>query len=205
MTRLDSICSILTPPTRSKLYLNQVNSEYSEHELVTAEVISRIRPEHCYAFITDSMNEKYLNAKLFLMIKLFPWYVVTVSDSEDLYAPNYKTVTALKEIRGNKCDVYVVLLQNGIQAERFLRFGDKHRLIDTRAKFVMNFDYRLFGESMLYIWRRIINVVFIKEVRDRKKTDGFPSFQLSTVPFPYPLKNVFVERQLDLWRKGRFK
>lgn len=185
--------------------MNQVNSEYSEHELVTAEVISRIRPEHCYAFITDSMNEKYLNAKLFLMIKLFPWYVVTVSDSEDLYAPNYKTVTALKEIRGNKCDVYVVLLQNGIQAERFLRFGDKHRLIDTRAKFVMNFDYRLFGESMLYIWRRIINVVFIKEVRDRKKTDGFPSFQLSTVPFPYPLKNVFVERQLDLWRKGRFK
>lgn len=167
--------------------------------------MSKIKPEHCYAFITDSINENHLNAKLFLLIKLFPWYVVTVRDSEDLYSPNYQTVAALKEIRGNKCDVYVVLLQNGIQAERFLRFGDKHRLIDTRAKFIMHFDYRLFTESMLYIWRRIINVVFVKEVRDKRKTDGFHTFELSTVPFPYSLQNVYVERPLDLWKKGRFK
>lgn len=187
------------------MYLSQINSEYSDYETLAAELISRIRPEHCYAFITDSINENYLNAKLFLLIKLFPWYVVTVSDSEDLYSPNYRTVASLKQIRANKCDVYVILLQNGIQAERFLRFGDKHRLIDTRAKFIMNFDYRLFSESMLYIWRRIINVVFIKEVRDKKRNEGFASFELSTVPFPYPLENVFVERHLDVWRKGRFK
>lgn len=185
--------------------MHQINSEYSDYELLTAEIISKIKPEHCYAFVTDTINENYLNAKLFIQIKLFPWYVVTVSDSEDLYSPNYHTFAALKEIRANKCDVYVVLLQNGLQAERFLRFGDKYRIIDTRAKFIMNFDYRLFTDSMLYIWRRIINVVFIKEIRDKKKTGGFTKFELSTVPFPYPLQEVFVDTPIDIWSKGRFK
>lgn len=185
--------------------MDQINSEYSDYETVIAQLLSKIKPEHCYAFVTDSLNENSLNARLFQLIKLFPWYVVTVSDSEDLYSPNYQTVAALKEIRANKCDVYVVLLQNGIQAERLLRFGDKHRLIDTRAKFLMNFDYRLFSESMLYIWRRIINVVFVKEVRDKRKSGGFKSFELVTVPFPYALQSVFVERPLDVWKKGRFK
>lgn len=173
--------------------------------MVVAELISKIKPDHCYACITDPLNENTLSGKFFSLIKQFPWYVVTVSDSEDLYAPNYRTVAALKEIRANKCDVYVILLQNGIQAERFLRFGDKHRLIDTRAKFVMNFDYRLISASMLYIWRRIINVIFIREIKDKRKTDGFPTFELLTVPFPYPLQNVFVERSVDVWKKGRFK
>lgn len=182
--------------------LNGIQHTGSEIEHVATEVISKINSSHCYAFIADTTNVHYLNAKLFATIKLRPWFLVTVSDSEDLLSPNYRTVATLRQIHANRCDVYVILIQNGIQVERLLRFADKNRVIDTRAKFVLYHDYRLFTQSMLYIWRRIINVVFIREVRDRRTA---AKFELATVPFPYPIQDIFVERQIDVWRRGRFK
>lgn len=161
-----------------------------------------MKPQFCYAFIVDEMNYKILTPKLFLSLTDRPWFVVKVRESEDLLSPNYKTVKALQQIKRSMCDVHVVLISNGIQVERFIRFGDKHQeALDIRAKFLMMHDYRLFAPSMLYIWRKLINVVFIKKTRDNR---GF-RYELTTVPFPIQIRDIYIEYQVDMWRNGRFR
>lgn len=73
-------------------------------------------------------------------------------------------------------------------------------------------DYRLFVPRLHYIWRRIVNVLFVREYEDigrrgNETTDDQAAiwFELSTVPFPLPIKEVFVSKQLDFWRMGRYR
>lgn len=88
-------------------------------------------------------------------------------------------------------------------------FSYRYRVLDTRAKFIMLYDHRLFRKSLHYLWKRIVNVIFIKEYIGIKKsgvtTVAIPWFELSTVPFPSPIQNVFVAKRLDIWRKSKFR
>lgn len=84
------------------------------------------------------------------------------------------------------------------------------RAIDTRVKFLILHDYRLFGQRMHRIWRRFINVIFLREYEQhfrRNNRTGLSrtSFELSTVPFPYPIKRVFVTKSLDFWQNGKYR
>ncbi|XP_035776929.1 uncharacterized protein LOC118458485 [Anopheles albimanus] len=105
-----------------------------------------------------------------------------------------------------------MLLANGIQMERLLRFGDQTRTIDTRARFIMLHDYRLFQPQMHYLWKRIVNVVFLRPLRNRRalyrkaesQQDG-TVYELSTVPFPIPLKGIFFSKILNFWQRGKFR
>lgn len=72
-------------------------------------------------------------------------------------------------------------------------------------------DYRLFVQRMHYIWKRFVNVVFVREYeqsfrnRNSSSTANIKSFELVTVPFPLPIvKDVFVSKHLDFWRDGRY-
>lgn len=69
-------------------------------------------------------------------------------------------------------------------------------------------DYRLFAPDLHYVWRRLVNVVFVRQY-DRSSRAGVRTaatwFELSTVPFPVAVRGVLVPRRLDFWRSGRFQ
>nr|QEI46869.1 ionotropic receptor 68a [Galleria mellonella] len=134
-----------------------------------------------------------------------PLVMIVVEEFEDLLSPNFDTLESLREARKEGCDPYLILLANGLQTSRLLRFGDRYRILDTRAKYIMLYDYRLFHSDLHYIWKRIVNVIFL---RYHNKITGILKskawFDLSTVPFPNPIKKVFVSRRVDIWRNGRF-
>lgn len=84
----------------------------------------------------------------------------------------------------------------------------RYRVLDTRAKFLLLYDQRLFDRNLHYLWKRIINVIFIREYSASKKgkaNEDATWFEISTVPFPSPISSVFVPRRLDIWRKSKFR
>lgn len=177
---------------------------------LAGDVIYKIKSQYCYAVITDDIYGDSITTKLFEDIQGHPLFVVKINESEDLLNPSTKTYCMLAEIRKAKCDVNLIFLANGIQVERLLRYGDKTRVLNTRAKFVMLHDYRLFSSAMHYVWKRIINVVFIR-LYEHSHRQGVINkaagrlFELSTVPFPFPIKEVFVLKRLDFWQAGRYR
>lgn len=86
---------------------------------------------------------------------------------------------------------------------------NRERAIDTQAKLIILHDYRLFVPRMFYIWRRFVNVVFVRHYEHTSKrnnrTNTVSSFELATVPYPLPIKKIFVTKNLDFWRGGRFR
>ena len=63
-------------------------------------------------------------------------------------------------------------------------------------------DVRLFHSNLHFIWKRIVNVVFIKYHRKvSSKSEAW--FELSTVPFPNPIKGIFISRRVDIWKNGK--
>lgn len=111
--------------------------------------------------------------------------------------------------KNQDCQAYIILIANGIQVARFLKFGDRYRILDTGSKFIFMYDSRLFEEDLLYLWKRIVNVIFLREYGGRKRTAtvsfNIPWFEITTVPFPSPIKGVYVPRRLDIWRKSKFR
>lgn len=80
-------------------------------------------------------------------------------------------------------------------------------MANTRSKFIILHDYRLFSKKINYIWKRIVNVIFVREYGNshRKNVSTGKWFELSTVLFPFAIKEVFVSKQLDIWRSGRYR
>lgn len=60
-------------------------------------------------------------------------------------------------------------------------------------------DRRLFIKQHYSLWSKIINVVFIRKYRLKEM------YELSTVPFPAPIKGALVTLRLDLWSKRKFQ
>lgn len=70
-------------------------------------------------------------------------------------------------------------------------------------------DYRLFVPHMHYIWKRFVNVVFVRQYeqsfRGNRSSSNNTAFELLTVPYPLPIRQVFVTKRLDYWRNGRYR
>lgn len=83
------------------------------------------------------------------------------------------------------------------------------RAISPRAKLIILHDYRLFGRQMHYIWKRFINVIFVRQYdhsfRGNRTSTNSTAFELTTVPYPSPINEIFVTKRLDLWRNGRYQ
>uniref|UniRef100_A0A182F4J2 Ionotropic glutamate receptor L-glutamate and glycine-binding domain-containing protein n=1 Tax=Anopheles albimanus TaxID=7167 RepID=A0A182F4J2_ANOAL len=176
------------------------------------DLIEQMPPGHCYAFLYDEVYESVFEGELFERIKQVSRFIVKIPTDEDTLNPRPSLLCNLQEIRKVGCGGYVMLLANGIQMERLLRFGDQTRTIDTRARFIMLHDYRLFQPQMHYLWKRIVNVVFLRPLRNRRalyrkaesQQDG-TVYELSTVPFPIPLKGIFFSKILNFWQRGKFR
>ncbi|XP_045491721.1 glutamate receptor ionotropic, kainate glr-3 [Colias croceus] len=134
-----------------------------------------------------------------------PFVTIVVEEREDLLSPNFYTLESIRQAKKDGCNVYLIILANGLQATRLLTFGDRYRLLDTRAMYIMLHDIRLFHSDFHYLWKRIVNVIFIKhhkKVIGKLKSKAW--FDLSTIPFPNPIKEVFISQRVDIWRNGRF-
>lgn len=62
---------------------------------------------------------------------------------------------------------------------------------------------------MHYIWKRFINVIFVRQYElsfhgNRSSTNS-TAFELTTVPYPVPIGDVFVTKRIDFWRNGRYQ
>ncbi|KAI5641640.1 ligand-gated ion channel domain-containing protein [Phthorimaea operculella] len=178
-------------------------------EFVLIDLLNGLIKKHdvtCVAFICDPVYLNVFEGALFKRTRRVPYVMTVVEEYEDLLSPNYDTLGSLREVRKEGCNVYVILLANTLQTTRLLRFGDRHRVLDTRAKYILLHDFRLFHSDLHYLWKRIVNVIFLrhhKKVTGNVKSKSW--FDLSTVPYPNPIRGVFVPRRADIWRNGRFQ
>lgn len=54
------------------------------------------------------------------------FFKIFVEDFEDLLSPYEETQLALNVAKTEGCEFYVILMANGIQVARLLRFGDRY-------------------------------------------------------------------------------
>ncbi|CAG4913336.1 unnamed protein product [Colias eurytheme] len=167
--------------------------------------IARKEDVSCVAAITDTVYLNVFEGGLFKKTFPMPFVTIVVEEREDLLSPNFYTLESIRQAKKDGCNVYLIILANGLQATRLLTFGDRYRLLDTRAMYIMLHDIRLFHSDFHYLWKRIVNVIFIKhhkKVIGKLKSKAW--FDLSTIPFPNPIKEVFISQRVDTWRNGRF-
>ncbi|XP_063706124.1 glutamate receptor ionotropic, kainate glr-3 [Culicoides brevitarsis] len=135
-------------------------------------------------------------------------FIEQLSPAEDLLDPDPETLEVLTAIRRNACEAYVIFLSNGIQMEHFLSYGDSNRTLSPNSKYIILHDYRLFTPEQHYIWKRFINVVFIRLYNQKSYVSyqkaGLP-FELSTVSFPSTEHSIFVSSRIDIWQSGKFR
>ncbi|KAG6463924.1 hypothetical protein O3G_MSEX014160 [Manduca sexta] len=174
---------------------------------VLIDILHSLRPRDitCIAVISDSVYLNVFDGELFRIITNVPFVMIIVAEEEDLLSPNYITLKSLRQTKTDGCNVYIIFLASGLQVARLLKFGDRHRILDTHAKYIMLHDIRLYHKDLHYLWKRIVNVVFIKYHRKIiGNAKSRPWFDLLTVPFPNPIKSVLVPRRVDIWRNDKF-
>ncbi|ERL91266.1 hypothetical protein D910_08600 [Dendroctonus ponderosae] len=180
--------------------------------LVQEILLKTFESGKCILILADSMYRplfqgpwfrRYKGSASFIMRTETDPLKIHTDDAEDLLAPCKATQASLDLARNNSCQLYIILVANGQQVGRLLKFGDRYRLLNTRANYLMLFDSRLFSEELLFLWKRIINVVFIRQFSGKAQKNDW--FELSTVPFPIAFRDVLAPRRLDVWNRSQFR
>ncbi|RZC40131.1 glutamate receptor ionotropic, delta-2, partial [Asbolus verrucosus] len=172
-------------------------------------MVKNLLPYKCVVLMSDSVYGDVFTLSWYRRFGSFITYIVlNVDEFEDLVSPYEETQNALVTAKNEGCQMYVILLSNGLQVARLLRFGDRYRVINTRAKFVILYDNRLFEKHLFYLWKRIINVIFIRRYGGLKSGNDpkrMPWFEITTVPFPSQITSILVPKRLDIWTKSKFR
>ncbi|XP_017773932.1 PREDICTED: glutamate receptor ionotropic, delta-2 [Nicrophorus vespilloides] len=189
--------------------LDDVTEEKQDLERLLSDVLfNTLKPYKCIAILCDDVYYSIFKDHIFKKMGLFiSYFFILIESSDDLLSPFPDTKDALNMIKKQDCQMYVILMANGLQLSRLLIYGDRYRVLDTRANFVFLYDNRILHKDLYYLWKRMVNVIFIKEYAGSKKSSGeiIPWFELSTVPFPSPIKGVFIPRRIDIWRRSKFR
>ncbi|XP_061383331.1 glutamate receptor ionotropic, kainate glr-3 [Danaus plexippus] len=207
-----TLCTVKTPlilRTRADTSRIIKNIEISKdlQDLVADLINYLVRRDDvtCLTVVSDPVYLNVFEGALFKGIYTVPNIMIVVEEREDLLSPNFNTLESLRQARNDGCNVYLIILANGLQVTRLLKFGYKYRLLDTRAKYIMLHDVRLFHSANHYLWKSIVNVIFLKyhsKVIGDVKSKAW--FDLSTVPFPNIIKEIFIPRRVDIWRRNKF-
>ncbi|XP_050310487.1 glutamate receptor ionotropic, delta-1 [Anthonomus grandis grandis] len=164
-------------------------------------MIKSLQPYSSVTLLTDPVYGAVFHKNWFKRFGGFISYVtIIVDESEDLLAPSNETQNALIKAKDSGCQLYLILMANGLQVGRLLKFADRYRVLNTRSNYILLFDNRLFEKKLLYLWKRIINVVFIKKYSSKREW-----YELTTVPFPINFEDVLVPRRLDIWTHSKFR
>ncbi|XP_066157324.1 glutamate receptor ionotropic, delta-1-like [Euwallacea fornicatus] len=184
-------------------------SEDTFDALLYEIIVKSLSSFTCMTIVSDPTYSALFQKPWFETFGRYTSYVmVNVEESEDLLAPFNSTQDSLIAARNDGCQMYVILMANGLQVGRLLSFGDRYRVLNTRAKYIVLLDNRLFEEKLHYLWKRIINVIFIKKHTSKKGSDKPAKsdwYELATVPFPINFGSTLVPRRLDIWTKRKFR
>jgi hypothetical protein len=189
--------------------MNDEAEDEDNFRLLLQEVmVKNLLPYKCVVLLSDDIYNGIYSSAWYRRFGLYMTFiVVNVDEYEDLLSPYETTQAALSTAKNEGCQMYIFLVSNGLQVARLLRFGDRYRVINTRAKFVILYDNRLFEKNLFYLWKRIINVIFIRRYGGQKSGDdkNMPWFEITTVPFPSQITSILVPRRLDIWTKSKFR
>lgn len=176
----------------------EVNTLMLQDDVVNliGETLNELRPLSV-GFLIDSIYEEHIYSQgLMQALGGKSIFVMSIKDSE---AFETQPSTMLSAMRERNCDLYVILITNGIQASAFVKYADYHRLLNTKSKVLMLHDYRLFTQQLHYIWRRLVNVIFVRRCDMKRRV----WYEMSTVPFPARIQDVFVPKVVNFWSPSK--
>ncbi|KAF5308719.1 hypothetical protein FQR65_LT06080 [Abscondita terminalis] len=164
----------------------------------------------CVVIFCDGAYHQILEHVLLTSSGMYlPYFMIVLDSSEDFLSFNEDVHAILQAANADGCEFYVIVLANGTQATDLLVFGERTRSLNTRGKLLILHSYELFHKDVFYLWQRIVNVIFVREYKGFKKQvsnrRSVPWFELSTVPYPYPIPNVMVLKRVDIWRESKFR
>lgn len=184
--------------TNANLYLtSEIDfSSYNDDVMkLVGNILNRTEPASV-GFIVDSIFIQHFNIDLMTNLRKQQMFFLTIKDSESFEnRPSKHIRKMLSTMREENCELYIILITNGVQMSGFLQYADYNRLLNVKSNVLILYDHRLFVEEILYIWKRIINVIFIR--KDERRIGNW--FELSTVPFPQKIINNFVPKIINSW------
>ncbi|KAH8379522.1 hypothetical protein KR009_005421 [Drosophila setifemur] len=163
------------------------------HKILWAANVKR-----CFAVITDDLHYPIYDRLLFESVgrRVRPFFLMRVNVSEDLQRPPKQVALVLKAIKDSDCDMHLITILNGWQAQRFLRYIYSSRSLNMQAKFILLHDSRLFERDMIHLWSIFVGTIFLKwHLNDR--------FTISTIAFPGILSGVLVVKNIAHWETGK--
>lgn len=188
-----SFLSILSNETFQALR-DEIDASTMQDDVMrmVSDVIERTQPASV-GFILDAIYERNVRSASLGDKVIFTMSFKDSQSFED--EPSEIIQSMLMTMKEQKCKLYVILITNGIQLSAFLKYSDYHRLINTRASIIMLHDNRLFVADLHYIWKRLVNVMFIRKC----DTKHGAWYEMSTVPFPARIDDLFLSRVVNFW------
>ncbi|KAK9873347.1 hypothetical protein WA026_022152 [Henosepilachna vigintioctopunctata] len=118
--------------------LLEINHPKAELQRLLNDILIRnLLPYKCVTVITDSVYSSFFNRKWFHSFQAFISFVtIIIDDTEDMMSPYNGTQKALAMSIEASCQMYIILLSNGIQCSRLLRFGDRYAISTVDCKCV---------------------------------------------------------------------
>ncbi|XP_072751469.1 probable glutamate receptor [Anoplolepis gracilipes] len=174
-------------------------------ERIVEEIAAR---SNCIIFITDTTYRRLIDIRAIKMSSFLSKYDIGVRDNQD-FPRSRKLKRILESVKATGCDAYVILIANGLLTSRFLQYVERERLINTRGRFLFLHDSRLFRPELHYIWKRIVNVVFVRRYNTYRYRSGeriaADRIDLDTVYYPSPIRDFTAIKYIDTWRDGKLR
>lgn len=168
---------------------------YDDVIKLIANIINRTEPASV-GFVSDTIFMEYFDDPSLTTVLQRQINVIKVEEDESFQGKSAERITAMMtKMNEENCELYVILILNGVQMSEFLRFADYHRLLNVKANSIMLHDYRLFDRQLHYLWKRIVNVLFVRRY-DRRPGNWY---ELSTVPFPLSIGEFFIPKTVNYW------
>ncbi|XP_025271183.1 ionotropic receptor 40a isoform X2 [Camponotus floridanus] len=175
-------------------------------EQIVEEIATR---SNCIIFITDTTYRGLIDVHSILKMSSFlTKYDIAIRDNQD-FSRSRKLTRMLQSSKAIGCDAYVILIANGLLTSRFLQYAERERLINTRGRFLLMHDNRLFRSELHYIWNRIVNVVFVRRYNTYKYRSGekiaAERIDLDTVYYPSPTRDFTAIKYIDTWQDNKLR
>lgn len=190
--------------------LHQCENNEANLKSLAEEIVEEIIEQtNCIIFITDSTYQNLIDIKNIKGSSNVSKYEILLRDNEQFSRPRRRIQRILVDGRTVDCNAYIMLISNGYLTAEFLQYTERERLINTRGLFLLLYDLRLFQLNLYYLWKKIINVVFIRQYNAYKHRSGEISLKeridLNTVYFPPRKRRLTATKYIDTWYQGKLR
>ncbi|VEN59913.1 unnamed protein product [Callosobruchus maculatus] len=112
---------------------NNAFENVSEHDdgslglLLQEIMLKTLEPYKCISITMDPIYSEIFDTQWFEKFSTAVSYItIHVEENEDLLSPNDETRRSLMLAKKDSCQLYIILIANGIEAARLLRFGERY-------------------------------------------------------------------------------